>query len=175
MSSLKGKVGALEINWTKIPKGPLGQAHAELSSGEKVEVRWRRDAQGIWLELPHGVFGYDIVGEINDEGNRVYRVTRRGDAQQWSGLHFSRAGEDQALAASAGKKKGLRIRAQMPGKIVRILTQVGAQVEKDQPLFVMEAMKMENEIRAPQASKVAVIKVTEGQAVETGADLALLE
>jgi 3-methylcrotonyl-CoA carboxylase alpha subunit len=63
----------------------------------------------------------------------------------------------------------------MPGKIVRILVQAGAQVEKGQPLLVMEAMKMENEIRAAGAGKVSAVKVIEGQAVETGADLMLIE
>jgi biotin carboxyl carrier protein len=48
-------------------------------------------------------------------------------------------------------------------------------VERGQPLLVMEAMKMENEIRASQAGKVIAVKVSEGQAVETGADLMNLE
>ena len=56
----------------------------------------------------------------------------------------------------------------MPGKILRIHVASGAPVERGQPLMVMEAMKMENEIKATQAGVMGQIKVTEGQAVETG-------
>ncbi len=79
------------------------------------------------------------------------------------------------MSGAGAKKKGVRVRAQMPGKIVRILVQPGAEVQRGQPLLVMEAMKMENEIRASQAGKVVAVKVSEGQAVETGADLLNLE
>jgi biotin carboxyl carrier protein len=63
----------------------------------------------------------------------------------------------------------------MPGKIVRILVKLGDVVAKDQPILVMEAMKMENQIKATQAGKVSKISVTEGQALETGAELLVIE
>ena len=62
----------------------------------------------------------------------------------------------------------------MPGKIIRVLVQEGAEVQKDQPLLVMEAMKMENEIRSPQNGVVGQLKVSEGSTVESGADLIIL-
>ena len=68
-------------------------------------------------------------------------------------------------------KKGARVKAQMPGKIVRVLTVAGAEVKKGQALMVMEAMKMENEIKSPEDGVIKEIKVGEGQAVETGAEL----
>jgi 3-methylcrotonyl-CoA carboxylase alpha subunit len=87
-----------------------------------------------------------------------------------------RAGEESAAAgAAAGPKKGVRVRAQMPGKIISISAKPGDVVEKEQPLLVMEAMKMENVIRAPQAGKIGQVKVTAGQAVETGADLCVID
>lgn len=63
------------------------------------------------------------------------------------------------------------VRAQMPGKILRVNVKEGATVEKGQSIIVMEAMKMENEIKAPQAGRVQGLKISEGQAVETGAEL----
>ena len=63
----------------------------------------------------------------------------------------------------------------MPGKILRISVKAGDSVEKGQALLVMEAMKMENEIRASHSGKIAALKVSEGQAVETGADLCLID
>lgn len=61
--------------------------------------------------------------------------------------------------------------APMPGLVVRIQAQVGDAVQAGQPLVVMEAMKMENELRAPASGTVAAIRATVGQAVEKGAIL----
>jgi biotin carboxyl carrier protein len=58
--------------------------------------------------------------------------------------------------------------AKMPGKIVKVLARSGDRVEKGAPVLVMEAMKMENEIRATQTGQIRNICIQEGQAVETG-------
>jgi biotin carboxyl carrier protein len=63
----------------------------------------------------------------------------------------------------------------MPGKLVRLLVEAGQAVEAGQGLLVMEAMKMENELRAPRAGRVREVHVSERQAVETGALLLVLE
>ena len=63
----------------------------------------------------------------------------------------------------------------MPGKIVKLLVAVGDEVEANQPLVIVEAMKMENELRAPTSGKVSKISVEEGQAVEANAKLIALE
>ncbi len=67
------------------------------------------------------------------------------------------------------------LKAQMPGKIVKILIEVGQQVEVDQGLIVIEAMKMENELRSPIQGVVTKVAVEEGGAVETGALLVVIE
>ncbi len=59
--------------------------------------------------------------------------------------------------------------AKMPGKIVKILKKSGEKVQKGDSVAVMEAMKMENELRASVAGTVQGVMVQEGQAVETGA------
>jgi biotin carboxyl carrier protein len=69
----------------------------------------------------------------------------------------------------------LRITAPMPGKIVKLLVSPGDEVASGAGLIVMEAMKMENELRAPRPGTIREVGVREGQAVETGALLALLE
>ena len=183
MSDLKGKIGPWKIRWLSPPRGQSGSVHIELTREGSpnvvaLEVGWRKDSQGIAVELSDGVYCFDVGGERDGDselgGRLTYRVNRRESSQSWSGLSFLRAGEEGAIAGEGNKKKTVRIRAQMPGKIVRILVAAGAQVEKDQSLVVMEAMKMENEIRAPQAGLVSQIKVTEGQAVDTGADLMII-
>ncbi len=68
-----------------------------------------------------------------------------------------------------------RLKAPMPGKIVRLLASVGTVVEAGQGLVVMEAMKMENELRAPRAGTLRELGVREGQTVETGHQIAVVE
>jgi biotin carboxyl carrier protein len=84
--------------------------------------------------------------------------------------------EGAAMAAPRAPSRGpVRVLAPMPGKLVRVLVAAGETVSAGQGLVVMEAMKMENEIRAPRAGRVTEAPVREGQAVETGALLVLLE
>lgn len=59
--------------------------------------------------------------------------------------------------------------APMPGKVVRVLAAVGAAVQPRQPLVVVEAMKMENELRAKRSGIVTELLVQEGQSVDAGA------
>jgi len=67
-----------------------------------------------------------------------------------------------------------RVDAPMPGKIVRVLVKVGDEVAEGQGLVVVEAMKMENELRSPRAGKVVELHAVEGAAVESGAKLAVV-
>ena len=67
-----------------------------------------------------------------------------------------------------------RIDAPMPGKVTRVLVKVGDQVEEGQGLVVVEAMKMENELKSPKAGKVTELHAVEGEAVESGAKLAVV-
>jgi biotin carboxyl carrier protein len=75
-------------------------------------------------------------------------------------------------AAEQGVKK---ITAPMPGKIVRILAVEGAEVQAGQSVIVIEAMKMQNELKAPKSGTVKKINVAEGAAVEAGQALAEVE
>lgn len=70
---------------------------------------------------------------------------------------------------------GSRLTAPMPGKVVRVLVAPGERVEARQPLVVVEAMKMENELASPQAGTVSEVPVTEGMSVEAGRLLAVIE
>lgn len=175
MSEVSGKVGKWDLRWLKPPRGTSGVTRLGLADGRKLEVRWRRDADGLWIELPHGTFGFDIHAERDDDGRVVYALRQRFASGQWGGIAFVRAGEENVAADAGSARRGMRVRAQMPGKILRVMVKPGQTVEKNQPLLLMEAMKMENEIRASQSGKVSQVKVSEGQAVETGADLCVID
>jgi biotin carboxyl carrier protein len=68
-----------------------------------------------------------------------------------------------------------RVLAPMPGKVVRVLVKPGDEVKARQGLVVVEAMKMENELRAARDGRVRDVAVKEGQSVDAGAVLAVIE
>jgi biotin carboxyl carrier protein len=63
----------------------------------------------------------------------------------------------------------------MPGKVVRVLVKSGDEVEERQGLAVVEAMKMENELRATRHGHIRDVAVSEGQSVEAGQVLLIVE
>ncbi|HTO97491.1 MAG TPA: acetyl-CoA carboxylase biotin carboxyl carrier protein subunit [Myxococcales bacterium] len=67
-----------------------------------------------------------------------------------------------------------RVDAPMPGKVTRVLVKVGDEVQEGQGLVVVEAMKMENELKSPKAGKVSELHAVEGSAVESGAKLVVV-
>lgn len=77
-------------------------------------------------------------------------------------------------AASAGAQGAVKVNAPMPGKILKVVANAGAAVKKGDVLIVLEAMKMEHEIVAPQDGTVASINVSVGDSVEAGSVLASL-
>ena len=68
-----------------------------------------------------------------------------------------------------------RLAAPMPGKVARVLVGVGDMVQARQPVVVVEAMKMENELRASRAGTVAEVLAREGMSVEAGAPLIVIQ
>lgn len=121
-------------------------------------------------------------------GTHVYRVVvrrrqGRGTYTLWvDGYRFETEALDERTrairdlsAARAGPTGPAPILAPMPGLIVRVSVKVGDKVEAGQGIVVMEAMKMENELRATAAGTVRSVEVSPGTAVEKGALLVALE
>ena len=67
------------------------------------------------------------------------------------------------------------IAAPMPGKVLKVLVKLGDEVKEGQGLVVVEAMKMENELKSPKAGKVVELPAREGTAVEINAKLVVVE
>jgi biotin carboxyl carrier protein len=140
------------------------RVHAELSDIEGSPVRMvkigthvyrvvaqKREGRGrytLWVD------GYRFEIEALDERTRAIRDT---------------------TAATAAPTGPAPVRAPMPGLIVRVNVRVGDMVEAGQGVVVMEAMKMENELRATAAGRVKSIEVAPGAAVEKGTLLVALE
>jgi pyruvate carboxylase subunit B len=121
-------------------------------------------------------------------GNEVHRVVaRRGPTRGrytlWlDGFRYEVEALDERTrairelaGASAGPSGPAPLVAPMPGMIVRVAVQVGDVVQAGQGLVVMEAMKMENELRASAAGTVKAVLAQPGTAVEKGAILLELE
>jgi len=87
-------------------------------------------------------------------------------------LAFELVDELAALASAGGArgrtKKGNVVPAAMPGRVLRVVVAPGEAVTAGQPLLVLEAMKMENEVKCPRDGVVEAIAVTPGQAVSAG-------
>ncbi len=81
----------------------------------------------------------------------------------------------QKKAGAAPGTGPQRITAPMPGKIARVLVKAGDEVKARQGLVVVEAMKMENELRAARDGRVCEVSVVEGQSVDAGAILLVVE
>jgi len=80
-------------------------------------------------------------------------------------------------AAAIGALAGgvARITAPMPGKVVRVMVEAGAEVEAGDGIVVVEAMKMQNELKSPRAGKILTIRVEVGATVNGGDVLAEIE
>jgi biotin carboxyl carrier protein len=112
-----------------------------LINGKSFEVRVER----LGAELRAITAGRDSTVVIQDE--REWRRNRGGSVEA--------EGRQQVLAP-------------MPGKIVRVLVSAGDSVRAGQGLLVVEAMKMQNEIRAPKSGTIDRVRVVEGQTVNAG-------
>jgi len=122
-----------------------------LIGGESLEVRVEAQADA-------GVAGLRVI-----VGGREFSANVR-DPRQWRrhrGAAVEAEGRQQVVAS-------------MPGKIVRVLVKAGDSIELKQGLMVVEAMKMQNEIRSPKSGIVERMLVAEGQAVNTGEVLAII-
>jgi biotin carboxyl carrier protein len=118
-----------------------------LVDGESLEARVEPDGRCLLLTVANR----EWKAEVRDP--REWRRNRSGAAEA--------EGRQQVLAP-------------MPGKIVRVLVHAGDAVEAKQGLLVVEAMKMQNEIRSPKSGTVERLLVTEGQTVNAGEVLAII-
>ena len=113
----------------------------------------------------------DIQVTPGRSGELLVTIGGRTAVVTVNGRRASRAGSDAATHAHGAQS----ITAPMPGRIVRVLVGAGDEVAARQGVVVVEAMKMENELRAPKAGKVRDVAVTPGMSVEAGRVLMVIE
>ncbi len=126
----------------------------------------RRIDQTAWLlDLGGRVLRVDV--EPNKDGDPVVDAFGVQQAVKLLDPRRVRLEKAQAVASKGRGPAGPEIlRSPMPGKVVKVLVKVGDDVQAGQGVAVIEAMKMENEMRAGRAGKVSAIHATEGQTLE---------
>ena len=104
-------------------------------------------------------------------GQLLVSLSGRTIAATVNGRRTGRAGADSGTGGHGDQA----VVAPMPGRVVRILVAVGEDVAVRQGVVVVEAMKMENELRSPKAGRVKEVSVTPGTSVEAGRVLLVIE
>jgi biotin carboxyl carrier protein len=130
------------------------------------------------LVLPHGAVSMIVEGqsfsvEFDEKGDEV-GVLLRGQLTRFD-VADERKIRMRAATAGFSVEGKQTITAPMPGKIVKVFVKVGDEVTEGQGLVVVEAMKMENELKSPKAGKVTEVITKEGATVENGAPLVVVE
>jgi biotin carboxyl carrier protein len=130
------------------------------------------------LVLPHGavsvlVEDHSFNVDFEEKGDEV-AVLLRSEVLRFDIVDERRL-RMRAAAASFQAEGKQTITAPMPGKIVKVFVKPGDEVAEGQGLVVVEAMKMENELKAPKAGKVTEVLAKEGSTVENGAKLVVVE
>ena len=110
---------------------------------------------------------------------RVQEARSDGEIVTISGIRYTNSTVDPRKwnpATSAGQASGrATVKAPMPGKVVRVLVQPGDQVEAGQGVIVIEAMKMQNELKSSRAGTVTEVHAKENDTVEAGTLLVTVE
>lgn len=131
----------------------------------------------VSMLINHRSYDVDLekVGDLSDtlDGRLAARV--RGRVVNFEMLDERRAKMKEAASAHLGTSGMVQINSPMPGKVLKILVSEGQEVEEGQGVVVVEAMKMENELKTPRAGVVTSVTAQEGAAVTAGAPLVLIE
>jgi propionyl-CoA carboxylase alpha chain len=175
-------LAALPSGWRNVPSQDQEQGF-ELR-GESVPVRYRFARGGLSARVGdepcpalrlHGASPDEIDLEaggvrrryaVHRAGERVFVDSALGASELRALPRFA----EPELELASGS-----LVAPMPGLVKQVLVAVGARVAQGEPLLVLEAMKMEQVIRAPRAGRVSALSVSAGQQVEAGLVLAVID
>ena len=150
-----------------------GGVHEAVVNGvtQTVDVAHAGDTWSLLI----GARSYEVRIFEQTAGELVIHVNGRAIAARVPVLArtWRRGRRDEAAGATGTGQ--YRVVAPMPGRVIKLLVKPGDAVSPRQGLVVVEAMKMENELRAPRAGTVAEIRVSEGMSVEANTVLVIVE
>ena len=117
---------------------------------------------------------------LNIDG-RIYDVLINSNTTSYSvfingrSFQVERKSAAQILGDLGPTQKRIEVKTFMPGRVIEVLARVGEKVEEGQAVLILEAMKMQNEIKSPKAGKVTRINPKAGDSVESNALLFTIE
>ena len=149
---------------------------------ERAETSWHCRLDGRDIQIDAVLARRDVLSVLI--GGKAYEIKREqtpADMLLWVGsvpylaeLHDPRSLRGRR-GSSADEKGPRKLLAPMPGKVVRVLIGEGQPVDAGQSILVVEAMKMQNEIKSPKKGTVQKIVAAEGDNVNAGDVLAVVE
>jgi biotin carboxyl carrier protein len=164
---------------------------AELNS-EKHEIEIRREAERLFAKID----GREYELEASEPEPNVYLLKNAGRIYEIFVSPSKNAGDPlqvkigtnefeitltdpkrlrSAGAAGAAAEGAAEIKTAMPGKVVRVLAELGAEIKQGEGVIVVEAMKMQNEMKSPKDGTIKEIRFSEGETVNAGDVLAVIE
>ena len=156
-----------EVRW---PDGRVEQ----VAPGSEESWDWKQLAPGVFdVRMGNRNVRIERMDGPDEKGNVTIRVN--GVVQVLQVL-----GPQQLLLESMGMSANVEtqekhVESPMPGKILQVMVATGTEVDEGDPLLVLEAMKMENVIRAPRSGVIAGVEAQVGEAVEKAATLVTYE
>jgi len=160
--TINGAKGAIEL------LAPAPDCRFRLDGGGERAAQVEMPEPGVYSILMDGR-SYDAHVEETPGGLVVTIDGFRFEIDARDPRRFTRR------SAGRGGEGVQTVTAPMPGKVVRVLVAPGEAVEAGQGLLVVEAMKMQNEMKAPRAGKVLSVSTREGATVKAGEALAVIE
>ena len=159
-----------ELHTIELERGEAaGQYRASIDGASSVDVDVHLVKPGV-LSLHLAGKAYRCVLEESTEGTAIHLAGKR---------HPYRVDDPRSLKSRRSRHAGAdgpkSVTAPMPGRVVRVLASLGDTVDAHQSIVVIEAMKMQNELKSPKAGKVVQLRATPGSTVAAGDVLAVVE
>ena len=142
--------------------------------GQPVDVALTQAEPGVWI-LRRG--GEQTVAQVDGRGGKLAVEIRRPGRDAVlvaADVSDARRASIVAPARTAAGGAPITVRSPIPGRLIKLLVKAGDTVASGQTMVVLEAMKMENELAAPRAGRIAEVRCAEGTAVEAGQDLVIV-
>jgi len=166
--TIAGRTHTVELEEQEPGSGGPTKLRAVVDGVERL-LDARRLGPGAWSLIGDGEAR--LVDVDGTAPRLAIEVSHRDGEPRQAAAEVARAGGEGAGASERAQSGPLAIRAPIPGKLVKLLVKVGDRVKAGQTLAVLEAMKMENELRAPREATVGAVHAGEGSTVETGQEL----
>lgn len=144
---------------------------AALPRGKSLSLEVKRLESFLFSCRADSVSENTVIVEQFEEDTRLVTIRVNGKRVQVMVRDDLDAVADRTGATKGHMRKAQSLKSPMPGLVMKILVQPGAQVKKGDVLLILEAMKMENAIKAPADAFVAEVKCEAGQSVEKGSVL----